>query len=477
MQFYAAASSRRYRLRPSLERCEPRTLMTTYTVTALTDGGAGRGTSGDLRYCIAQANHDGHRDTIQFAVTGTIQLGSPLPALTSGRGITIDGPGAGSLVVKGGGAESHFTILRVKQGALATISRVTFANGSSNESGGAIFNGGNLTVSGMTFIGNIARRNGGAINNVGSLKVIDTTLTGNNATVGGAINNFDGLTITNSTITGNSASDSGGGVDSSFAPVKISGTSIDHNSAEIFGGGISLNGPLDLATRGGSLTLVNSTLDANRAGSMTDGTGYGGAIGENDSVMDISGTAITNNTAGREAGGVGVNGGDISLTDSNVSNNATGGRGGGFAVNGGRSVFGLDVTNGATLAVNHATFIGNSAGRNGGAIQSTLSTLNITDSVLSTNSATGFGGAISLDIDASYRKTHGSLVLAGSSITANSAGRNGGGISSFDQLTLRNTTVTGNLAGGTGGGVYNGGRLMPGQSTITANQPNNTANT
>ena len=61
--------------------------MTTYTVTALTDAGSGQGTSGDLRYCIERADADGHRqDTINFDVTGTIQLGSALPQLVNGRG-------------------------------------------------------------------------------------------------------------------------------------------------------------------------------------------------------------------------------------------------------------------------------------------------------------------------------------------------------------------------------------------------------
>ena len=84
-----------------LERCEGRTLLTSYTVTSLADAGAGRGTSGDLRYCIERADADGQRDTISFDVTGSIQLRSALPGIGNARGITLDGPGSGSLTVRG----------------------------------------------------------------------------------------------------------------------------------------------------------------------------------------------------------------------------------------------------------------------------------------------------------------------------------------------------------------------------------------
>ncbi len=190
----AAASIRRNRHRPTLERCEGRTLLTTYTVTALTDADAGRGTAGDLRYCIRQADSDGQRDTITFAVTGTIQLGSPLPLLVNARGITIAGPGAGSLTVRGGGAASSFTVLKVNVGATAAISGITIANGSALQSGGGIVNLGKLTITGATFTGNSARRNGGAINNGGSLTLANSTLSGNTAgRNGGGISNFDHL--------------------------------------------------------------------------------------------------------------------------------------------------------------------------------------------------------------------------------------------------------------------------------------------
>ena len=485
----ALTSSRRNRCRPTLEQCEGRTLLTTFTVTALTDSGAGRGTSGDLRYCIARADADGQRDTINFAVTGTIQLGSPLPMLVNARGITIDGPGVGSLTVRGGGASASFTMLRVQLGATAAISDLTFADGSAPQAGGAIFNQGKLTITGAAFTGNSARRNGGAINNVGRLTIADSTFIGNSAREtgggvsgntslgnGGAINNSGILTIADSTIVGNSAGTAGGGIDSIFNNVKITNTTIAGNSADVFGGGISLNGPTDFSSRGGTLTLINSTFNDNRAGRTAD-TGYGGAIGANDSDLKIDGTAFTGNVSGRRAGGVGVNGGVLAVSNSTFSGNTTGGDGGGLSINGGISITGRGKTGGSTLSVDQSTFVGNSAGGRGGAIESTSTTGKVTGAILSANSADSSGGGISLDFDPSFNKTHGSLTLTDSTLNGNTAGRSGGGINNFDQLTLRNATVTANLAGEAGGGIFNAKSLTIRQSTITENRPDNLAGT
>src|SRR5262245_25682197 len=81
--------------RPRLEVLETRTLLSTYTVDHLVDDGNGTGFSGDLRYCMTNAL-DG--DTINFAVTGTINLTGALPNIT--RNITIAGPGADQLTVR-----------------------------------------------------------------------------------------------------------------------------------------------------------------------------------------------------------------------------------------------------------------------------------------------------------------------------------------------------------------------------------------
>src|SRR3982751_2727927 len=84
---------------------------TTFTVTATTDAnpfglGVGSGTSGDLRYCIHQANAltlSGQTATINFSLlpNSTVTLGNNiLPPLTPGRNGQL-GANANSLLIDG----------------------------------------------------------------------------------------------------------------------------------------------------------------------------------------------------------------------------------------------------------------------------------------------------------------------------------------------------------------------------------------
>jgi hypothetical protein len=79
---------------------EARQLLSILTVNSLSDTGNGSGSGGDLRYCITQANLSSS-NTINFSVTGKIQLTKALPAL--GATVTVNGPGATSLTIEGGG--------------------------------------------------------------------------------------------------------------------------------------------------------------------------------------------------------------------------------------------------------------------------------------------------------------------------------------------------------------------------------------
>src|SRR5262249_10340372 len=137
--------------RPVLEILEARTLLSTCHVTRLTDQGIGQGLRGDLRYCITSANNNPGPDAIDFAVAGTVHLGSPLPGLSTD--MDLQGPGAGLLTVRRS-VLSYFRLLNVTGGATVGVSGLTLANGgvvanSFQESadGGGIYNAGTLAVS------------------------------------------------------------------------------------------------------------------------------------------------------------------------------------------------------------------------------------------------------------------------------------------------------------------------------------------
>lgn len=474
----AAPASRRvsrHRFRPGLERCEARALLATFTVTALTDTGAGRGNSGDLRYCIAQANANPGRDTVNFAVAGEIQLGSQLPSLAHGQSLALVGPGDGSVTIRGGGEDRSFSILRVTEDATATVSGLTLADGNARRFGGAIFNGGTLTVRDVVFSGNRSEFNGGAVFSRGTLRVVDSVFVGNTADEsGGGIYSLAPITVSGSTFSSNAAANSGGAIESTFSEVSVQGTTFNDNASGVFGGAISVNGPRDLSLRGGLLTVTGSAFNRNLVG-RPEGGGFGGAIASNDSTVTVRTTTFAENRSGRTGGGVGINGGAMIVADSTFRANTARHNAGGMAINGGISLFKRNKTAGASLLLNRSTFDGNTAGQNGGGLGTILTTAVVRNSSFTGNTAGGLGGGIAQDADSYYAATRGTLSLTNTTVAGNAAGRSGGGLSNADLATLVNSTVTGNRAGDTGGGIFNTKDLNTGRSAVAENAPDNVA--
>src|SRR5271157_4796114 len=132
---------RSHRRRLTLEPLEDRALLspTTWTVNSLGDTGTGSATSGDLRYCITQADQTQGDNTIDFAVTGEIVLYSALPDLSNTTGVTdIEGPGASSLTVARSSASGtpDFGIFTVDANVQAQLAGLTITGGSSVDYGG-----------------------------------------------------------------------------------------------------------------------------------------------------------------------------------------------------------------------------------------------------------------------------------------------------------------------------------------------------
>src|ERR1039457_3302006 len=94
-------------------------------------------------------------DTINFSVSGTIMLGSGLPAIVNT--LTIDGTGQ-TVTIDGA---KLYGVLVVNSGATLTLNDLTIAHGSSTSTGGGVYNGGTLTVTNSIFSDNSATNRGG----------------------------------------------------------------------------------------------------------------------------------------------------------------------------------------------------------------------------------------------------------------------------------------------------------------------------
>lgn len=159
--------------------------------------------------------------------------------------------------------------------------------------------------------------------------------------------------------------------------VSVSGLTITNGHDDTLGGGIE-NEP------GSTLTISNSILSGNTAGSVGNPAVQGGGI-RNLGNLTIVNTAVTANAAGgiSGAGGGIYNGGTVTILNSTISAN-TASTGGGL--NNGSSV-------GIVATISNSTFSGNSALAYGGACFNG-GTLHMTNSTLSGNSASTGGGIL-----------------------------------------------------------------------------------
>lgn len=250
--------------------------MASFTVDRLTDAnpgsGQGSGSAGDLRYCLMQANAASGPDTINFSVTGTINLAGPLPGINGG--LTINGPGANQLTVRrnSGGSYRIFNIPNPGQGV--SISGLTLSDGAANDFGGGVYSLSPLTLTDCVIANNQSGTGGGGV----FLAFANGTFTGctfsgNSSAQGGAIQ-FQGsgntLTLTNCTVNGNSATTNGGGAgilnvsESGSSALQLTNCTVADNAPSVpFVGGVAsraINGNLQPVT-----TLLRNTILANNS--------------------------------------------------------------------------------------------------------------------------------------------------------------------------------------------------------------------
>ncbi|HEX9005067.1 MAG TPA: putative Ig domain-containing protein, partial [Blastocatellia bacterium] len=235
---------------------------------------AGQTTGGD---CITGAPSN----TINFSVTGTINLISALPSINSNT--TINGPGPGALTVRRNTA-GNYGIFSINNGRTVSIAGLTIANGQ-----GGVSNNGMLTITNCAITGN----SGSGVNSIlGSLVIANSTINGNIASFGGGLSlDSSPATLTNCTLSANTATVFGGGgiyQGGSFGPqiLSLTNCTITGNTGGNNGAGIKFNGPAQLRN---TLVAANTGLNF-----VTDGGGLLTSLGHN---LDSDGTSGFNNGA------------------------------------------------------------------------------------------------------------------------------------------------------------------------------------
>ncbi len=243
-------------------------------------------TGGD---CIVAADID----TILFSVSGTITLGSSLPAIQ--KTLTIDGTGQ-SITIDG----ANFYQILTAYGTL-NLNDLVIAHGNASSGGGAVLNEATLNATNVTFAGNSAASNdGGAIYNdlLSTANVTNCTFEGNSAYVyGGAIIDFPDseMTITGSTFSDNGAGDAGGAIFADDDTLNVTNSTFSGNIAYGSSGGAIENA--------GTLTVLNSTFAGNSAFDED-----GGGI-NNNLKATVTNTILAGNTGGNCGGGTVTDGG------------------------------------------------------------------------------------------------------------------------------------------------------------------------
>ena len=242
--------------------------------------------------------------------------------------MTIDGPGAGVLIIDASGNDPT---PNTNNGDGSRIFRIV-------DPGGTVLP--EVTISGLTLTGGDANNAGGGaiLADNGTLSILQTVLR-DNATVqnGGAIAMIAGqLNVTTSELAGNHAGVRGGAIatapwqrsstpalqttrlrrmavaSSLFTSLTIHESTIEDNTAVQVGGG--------LYASGGTLTVDSSTIDHNQATS-----GKGGGIGTNNTSLTVDSSTIANNTATTNGGGIDNFGGSLHVYSSTISNNSISG--------------------------------------------------------------------------------------------------------------------------------------------------------
>jgi len=209
------------------------------------------------------------------------------------------------------------------------------------------------------------------------------------------------------------------------------------------------------------VTIAGPSVGVTIARSTAAGTPDFRIMGVNSGVTaTLENLTLTGGNVGSSSGGAIFNSGTLTLTNSTLSGNSATSFGG----DGG----GIFNSYGGRTTLTNSTLSGNSAYHGGGIFNSfggtstqIHTTLTLTNTTLTGNSASNGGGI--------YNSDFGTATLTNSTLSGNSAS-GGGGIDNRGTATLTNSTLSGNSAGYSGG-IYNRGTatLTLTNSTLSGN--------
>ena len=369
-----------------------------------------------------------------------------------------------SLAADGGGGEGAAI---ASAGGIVAVNSCIFVDNTAAQ-GGVVYDiEGNLTVRYSTFSGNGANgiddyegtltvdhstidgfgdRSIGIFNFGGAVTIADTTFSHNSAS--GIVNEDGTMTISGSTVSDNTSTfPCGGGIyNESDSTLAISDSTISQNTADE-GGGIYND-------QDSAATICDSTISDNTAG-------QGGGI-FNEGTLAITGSTVSNNSAGGFSGSGGgiLSGGATTLINSTVADNSSSDGGCGILETGGT----LSAVN-CTIAYNVVPYPYGSSIPDGLGLRVQSATVTLDNTIIALNTYTEYGGTGSQD---------NFFVDASSTLAAASANNLIG--PSFANSTLANG-VDGNQVGvvnpglsvlGNNGGPTQTIALMPGSRAIDA---------
>jgi len=434
-----------------------------------------------LRAAIQEANAVNDHNTIEVsastyvlsligagedaAATGDLDITAPL---------SLVGAGAGKTVVDGNGSDRAFHVLAPidteQSPGNVSLSGLTVRGGVTEEDGGGIYSvsDGRLTLDAVTVTGNVSMSDGGGVHTAtGTLHVRNGSVVSNNeARNGGGIFNAGELNtggipsltvVTGSRIAGNRALGGGGGVwvDHEGA-LTLTDVDVNDNVADDAGGGVSV------ASKA-SLTINNGAFSGNRA------HGDGGALSTaTERSVSLTGTTFTDNRAGVPlagepgdgSGGAMASGGSgvVEVDDATFTGNSASGEGGA-----------IHLDNNGSVAITNSLVAQNEAGAGGGGVENAASRVTLSRLMIRGNRAALEGGGVE-------SQGSGAFTIIDSTIRNNTAANGGGFTNAADGSTrVERTLIWDNRAvggGGTeesglGGGIYSLGDADASYSNIT----------